>query len=606
MKNGQTAGESRRSERRCGLSVNCRRLLVDGHNAFAWHEKISKMDFKEKEKEATTLVCSTCGKPLGGKSRTNVTRFLFKESRCTCSTWNAPELTESLAGEAGTGQQVYFGTEAEEPDRSIADNLGDRYEVLSLLGKGGMGAVYKVRDKELNKIFAVKVLNQNLVEDKGSMKRFEQEAKAASGLTHANMAAVYDFGMGKRGCPYLIMDYLEGTSLADTIKAEGYLDAPRAIDVFIQALEAVVHAHMKGVIHRDIKPSNIILEKKAGGVEFAKLVDFGIAKVLPSDQRAAENLTQTGDIFGSPLYMSPEQCQGNKQDFRSDIYAFGCVMYEALTGIQPFAAENPIRTILKHINEQPEAISSLPQDFRIPRELDFIVMRCLEKDPKDRYQTAQDLLKDLNALKEGKNAQVKIPQRKKKKRQVSRVARFAWAGAFAIVIGAASAVISVYFSGQLPGTPSLSGTTPFSDAQSFDQKSYTYFVRGQYDKALPLLEFGVQVYKEKIEEDSKSGDMRQLAADEALLAENYQHIGKCYLMIALKAEKENKPAFAHENVKKAVPPFKEALKFYAKYNNYVGMMPELVSDYSQVLNRLGMTEELEALRKDALRRGIRI
>ena len=280
-------------------------------------------------------------------------------------------------------------------------NLGERYEVLALIGRGGMGVVYKVRDKAVDKVFAVKVLNQDLVQDKVSVKRFEQEAKAASALTHANLAAVYDYGVGASGCPFLVMDYLEGHTLEQELAKEGYFDSERALDIFIQAAEAIADSHLKGVIHRDIKPGNIILEKSENGSDFVKLVDFGIAKVLPSEQKAHENLTQTGDIFGSPLYMSPEQCEGNMQDRRSDIYSLGCLMYETLTGIKPFAAENPIKIILRHIHEDPKPISSLttvsnlPAQFKVPADLDKVVLRCLARDPNQRYQSAYELVNDL-------------------------------------------------------------------------------------------------------------------------------------------------------------------------------------------------------------------
>jgi serine/threonine protein kinase len=173
-------------------------------------------------------------------------------------------------------------------------------------------------------------------------------------------------------------------------------------------------SHLKGVIHRDIKPGNIILEKAENGSDFVKLVDFGIAKVLPSEQEAHENLTQTGDIFGSPLYMSPEQCEGNMQDRRSDIYSLGCLMYETLTGVKPFAAENPIKIILRHINEDPKPISSLttvsnlPSQFKVPADLDKVILRCLARDPNQRYQSAYELVNDLKLIRDG--AKVSFPQ----------------------------------------------------------------------------------------------------------------------------------------------------------------------------------------------------
>ena len=345
--------------------------------------------YDEGQKSKVRLICATCGQEISDKGRGNGPGIFSSESRCMCK---APEVVELKEEEKldprGSGAI----------DQSVLDNLGDKYEVLGLIGQGGMGAVYKVRDRELNETFAIKVLNPKLVDDNVSVKRFEQEVTAASNLTHANICAVYRSGMGKAGAPYLVMDYLAGVNLADILAKEGFLDVPRALDIFIQTTEAVAHAHMKGVVHRDIKPDNIIVERGKDNIELVKIVDFGIAKLLPTGSKATTNLTQTGEIFGSPLYMSPEQCVGNKLDARSDIYAMGCVMYKALTGKDPFAADNPIKTILRHINERPTHICDLKEGYEIPRDLERVIFHCLEKRPEDRYQTAEELLQDLQRV----------------------------------------------------------------------------------------------------------------------------------------------------------------------------------------------------------------
>src|SRR5262249_40478791 len=150
----------------------------------------------------------------------------------------------------------------------------------------------------------------------------------------------YNFGVGRRGDPYIVMDCLDGDNLAKIIEKEGCIDVPRAIDFFIQIAEALAHAHAKGVIHRDIKPTNIIVERNQESIEIAKIVDFGIAKVTPVEGAQSAGLTLTGEVFGTPSYMSPEQCLGKKLDARSDIYSFGCVMYEALSGKLPFPGKD--------------------------------------------------------------------------------------------------------------------------------------------------------------------------------------------------------------------------------------------------------------------------
>jgi len=487
-------------------------------------------------------------------------------------------------------------------------NLGERYEVLALIGRGGMGVVYKVRDKAVDKIFAVKVLNHDLVQDKISVKRFEQEAKAASALTHANLAAVYDYGVGISGCPFLVMDYLEGHTLEQELAKEGYFDSERALDIFIQAAEAMADSHLKGVIHRDIKPGNIILEKSENGSDFVKLVDFGIAKVLPSEQKAHENLTQTGDIFGSPLYMSPEQCEGNMQDRRSDIYSLGCLMYETLTGIKPFAAENPIKIILRHIHEDPKPISSLttvsnlPAQFKVPADLGKVVLRCLARDPNQRYQSAYELVNDLKLIRDGEK--VKFPRISAPNKAKNDKSFRASLIAILALIGM-SLVIFLVTRNSVPSVPpappppivSAAPTDEFFDAKDFDSKSYSYFLSGQYDKAAPLLEFGIKVYRDRIAADLKRGDNAAFRSDSALLNENYQHLGKCFMMLARQSASNGQAEETTEYLNKAKANYELALPFYKQYGNYAGgQMPEFVTDFAEVLRKLNLQAELKQLK----------
>jgi serine/threonine-protein kinase len=281
-------------------------------------------------------------------------------------------------------------------------NLGERFEVLSFIGQGGMGAVYKVKDKSINQILAIKLLNDKFAQDPTGVKRFESEAKASCQLTHANLVTIYDYCRTTSGVPFIVMDFLDGKTLADFIKQNVYLTVPEALDIFCQIADALTGVHSKGIIHRDLKPANILLLPGEGGY-MVKLVDFGIAKVLPEMTNYATTVTETSELTGSPLYMSPEQCQGERVDARSDIYSLGCVMYEALTGVNPFMSDNQIKVILAQI-------SSITRPFRqsvdITNCLQSLVFKCLKKSPAERYQTAARLLKDLDAMRDGKDVAV--------------------------------------------------------------------------------------------------------------------------------------------------------------------------------------------------------
>lgn len=271
----------------------------------------------------------------------------------------------------------------------------DQYELLGELGAGGMGAVYRAHRKGVDKTLALKKLHARFAGDAASVQRFQQEAKAASLLTHVNLVSVYDFGMARDGTPYLVMDYVDGISLAELIRQHGHLPATRVVSIFQQACEGLVHAHQKKVVHRDLKPNNIMLTRTDEELDLVKIVDFGIAKLMPQAETNQQRLTQTGDVVGSPVYMSPEQCVGAKVDERSDIYSLGCVMYESLMGEPPFLGENIVQTILHHLNAAPQPFASRRPDVDVPPALEKIVFKCLEKTPSQRYQTVAELRDDL-------------------------------------------------------------------------------------------------------------------------------------------------------------------------------------------------------------------
>jgi serine/threonine protein kinase len=300
--------------------------------------------------------------------------------------------TNDVTGSAGERKRKRASAEMPPEMAEFAAN----YVVEGLIGEGGMSAVYKAQHKALNKPMAIKMLHAHLVRDVVQRKRFEQEAQALFLLEHPNIVKLRDFGSTSTAKPYLIMDFLKGKSLSDVIKAEKTIGVHRSLKIFQQVCDALEHAHSKNIVHRDIKPSNIVLVQDDAGEESVRIVDFGIAKF--KEDEINPGLTQTGDVFGSPLYMSPEQCLGHKLDQRSDVYAFGCVMYEMLSGHPPLVGETALSTIHKHTSEVPQPLQVPDCDAKLRARLDEIIFKTLEKDPDKRYQSMAALRADLHEL----------------------------------------------------------------------------------------------------------------------------------------------------------------------------------------------------------------
>lgn len=277
--------------------------------------------------------------------------------------------------------------------------IGDRYRIVSLLGHGGMGAVFKVEQIFLNQTFALKTLTAKNFTDI-AIRRFQKEAQAAGKLTHPNLVRALDFGVLKNGNPFYVMDLVDGDNLAEYTKKTGLLKLEEVFKIFIPICFALGYAHTEGIIHRDIKPGNIMLARTGNPTDpfVPKIVDFGIAKLTNAEDGISVNLTQTGEVFGTPLYMSPEQCFGKNLDSRSDIYSLGCVLYETLTGAPPFTADSALALMMKHQSEEPASMKEASLGREFPANLEKIVMRTLEKDPNHRYQRLEDLASDLANL----------------------------------------------------------------------------------------------------------------------------------------------------------------------------------------------------------------
>jgi serine/threonine protein kinase len=286
---------------------------------------------------------------------------------------------------------------AEEPaSKLVGTTFADQYEVIAELGEGGMGMVYKARDTETERYVAIKVLHKRLLREPTSKKRFEQEARAAMSLAHPNLISVYRYGFFNTTIPYLVMEFIDGFGLDDELKEVGQLDLPTFLDLFIQCCNGLKHAHQKRIIHRDLKPSNVMLVKNGDGKQI-KIVDFGVSKMIEKEI-TNQDLTQEDQLIGSPYYMSPEQCKGEKVDARADIYALGCLMYQALTGFVPLAGDNALQTIGKHICEVPLPLMAVRPDLHIPLSLQNCILKALEKDPDDRQANVDVLQNQLQNI----------------------------------------------------------------------------------------------------------------------------------------------------------------------------------------------------------------
>jgi serine/threonine protein kinase len=282
--------------------------------------------------------------------------------------------------------------------------LGGRYQLLEVLGEGGMSAVFLSRHRELDQLVAIKVLRFDRSAGDDSLKRFLQEAKATFQLNHPNLIRLLDFSSGEEDLPYLVMEYVSGKTLAELLRERGRLEVQEFVDIFSQVCDGLSYAHSRGIIHRDLKPSNIMLATEMDGTQIVKIVDFGIAKMTHSDNE--QHLTKTGEIFGSPFYMSPEQCRGLSPDHRSDLYSIGCAMFECLSGSVPYCGENSIRTLFMHI-EEPIPTLKLPnyKSFAVARALEQVTERLLQKDPGNRFQSASEVKKSLLACLERSDRQ---------------------------------------------------------------------------------------------------------------------------------------------------------------------------------------------------------
>jgi len=340
---------------------------------------------------------------------------------------------------------------------ALVPKLAGEYEFICEIGSGGMGVIYKARHLALNQLVAIKMLHANRLNET-SLRRFQQEAKAISSLDHPGIVRVRDFGATESGQPHLILDFIQGETLSDYVSRQGALPVSDAIDIFIDVADALEHAHERGILHRDLKPSNIMLVENKGRL-IVKIVDFGIAKMLGEEATGGKaGLTQTGEIFGSPAYMSPEQTSGETLDYRSDVYSLGCVLFEALTGAPPFSSKNPIEILFQQVNDAPPSLKQASLGKTYPPELEMLVAKALRKKRTERFTSMRELKEALIDSKLGKRHDSLIFQHVEKKRTDD--SKLILICASCVIVAAGLAIWSIFQSTAVKPEPALKTPPP--------------------------------------------------------------------------------------------------------------------------------------------------
>ena len=283
-------------------------------------------------------------------------------------------------------------------DPLLGQTLAEKYLIEKLVKRGGMGAVYRGKHVLMDKTVAIKVLRPSLAVDDAVVARFSREAKAASRISHPHAVNVTDFGEAENGVVFLVMEYLDGRTLKEIIKSEGPMPLARVVEIVRQVAGALDAAHGQGVVHRDLKSDNIMLSQTTGA-DWAKVLDFGIAKIQLSESFADADITAPNLVVGTPQYMSPEQCsQTGSIDARSDIYSLGVIVYEMLAGQVPFTGESPTVIMMKQVQDRPPSILATRAD--LPAAIDQAIAKALAKQPADRFQTAGEFSAELSRASE--------------------------------------------------------------------------------------------------------------------------------------------------------------------------------------------------------------
>ncbi len=282
------------------------------------------------------------------------------------------------------------------------DILNGQFQILQKIGSGGMGSVYKALQRDMNRMVAVKILHPKLANRADLVSRFRREARAMSHLTHPNTAKVFLYGELEDGSLYIIMEFLDGRNVNQTVRAEGPMAVERALPILVQACGALDEAHKQGIVHRDLKPENVFLCTQGGMKDYVKVLDFGLAKVTEREMRPGSLiLTQEGMVFGTPEFMSPEQAQGKTLGPSSDIYSLAVILYEVLTGKLPFDAKTPMEYIQLHVTMPPIPLAERAPGKAFPPLLWPVIARALAKKPEARYASAADFAEAMTCVMRG-------------------------------------------------------------------------------------------------------------------------------------------------------------------------------------------------------------
>ncbi|MBX9670198.1 MAG: protein kinase [Candidatus Obscuribacterales bacterium] len=315
---------------------------------------------------------------------------------------DAEHYLAELGSSKGNGtEEKPAGTKpVESDDKMVGRIIANKYSILSVIGNGGISRVYKARNVFTDRIVAIKVLHSHLKFDDVAVQRLQREAKAIRRLEHPNVVGLQDFGVLSGDQPYMVLDFVTGHSLEELLQEHGAIDVERCLTLFLQLIDGLAIAHDSAIVHKDIKPSNIMVTNSNGAQECAKLCDFGIARVFSDVGPVINNKhSRTHRISGTPSYMSPEQCQGQTLDLRSDIYSLGCVLFEALTGSRAVTGTSFTDIASTHLYQSPPSIIESRPDLNFSRQLDAIIKRMMAKEPNERYHDLHALREDLAQLK---------------------------------------------------------------------------------------------------------------------------------------------------------------------------------------------------------------